>query len=80
MISNDNIIALATPSGAGAIAVIRISGKDAITICDAHFKSVSGKQLVNQATHTIHLGHIIKDDKDLDEVLVSVFKNFNVFP
>lgn len=79
MISNDNIIALATPSGAGAIAVIRISGKDAITICDAHFKSVSGKQLVNQATHTIHLGHIIKDDKDLDEVLVSVFKNPNSY-
>jgi tRNA modification GTPase len=79
MISNDNIIALATPSGAGAIAVIRISGKDAITICDAHFKSVRGKQLINQATHTIHLGHIVKDDKDLDEVLVSVFKNPNSY-
>lgn len=79
MISNDNIIALATPSGAGAIAVIRISGKDAITICDAHFKSVSGKKLINQATHTIHLGHIVKDDKDLDEVLVSVFKNPNSY-
>lgn len=79
MISNDNIIALATPSGAGAIAVIRISGKDAITICDAHFKSVSGKKLINQATHTIHLGHIVKDDKDLDEVLVSVFKSPNSY-
>lgn len=79
MIPSDNIIALATPSGAGAIAVIRISGKDAITICDAHFKSVSGKQLINQATHTIHLGHIVKDDKDLDEVLVSVFKNPNSY-
>ncbi|NQX85956.1 MAG: tRNA uridine-5-carboxymethylaminomethyl(34) synthesis GTPase MnmE [Flavobacteriaceae bacterium] len=79
MISNDTIIALATPSGAGAIAVIRISGKEAISICDAHFKSVRGKCLVNQATHTIHLGHIIKHDKVLDEVLVSVFKNPNSY-
>ena len=79
MIPKDNIIALATPSGAGAIAVIRISGKDAITICDAHFKSVSGKTLSAQATHTIHLGHIVKDGKDLDEVLVSVFKDPNSY-
>jgi tRNA modification GTPase len=75
MINNDNIIALATPSGVGAIAVIRISGKDAITICESLFKSVSGKQLSKQNTHTIHLGYIIKDNKELDEVLVSIFKN-----
>jgi tRNA modification GTPase len=76
MISDDCIIALATASGSGAIAVIRISGKDAITMCDKHFKSVkSQKSLSEQSTHTIHLGHILKDGKDLDEVLVSVFKN-----
>ena len=76
MISDDCIIALATASGYGAIAVIRISGKDAITMCDKHFKSVkSQKSLSEQNTHTIHLGHILKDGKDLDEVLVSVFKN-----
>lgn len=75
----DNIIALATASGAGAIAVIRISGKDAITLGDNLFKSVSGKKLINQKTHTIHLGHIIKDNKELDEVLVSVFKNPNSY-
>jgi tRNA modification GTPase len=76
MISDDCIIALATASGSGAIAVIRISGKDAITMCDKHFKSVkSQKSLSEQNTHTIHLGHILKDGKDLDEVLVSVFKN-----
>ncbi|WP_412984598.1 tRNA uridine-5-carboxymethylaminomethyl(34) synthesis GTPase MnmE [Pontimicrobium sp. IMCC45349] len=75
----DNIIALATASGAGAIAVIRISGKDVITLGDNLFKSVSGKKLINQKTHTIHLGHIIKDNKELDEVLVSVFKNPNSY-
>ncbi|MCB0462067.1 MAG: tRNA uridine-5-carboxymethylaminomethyl(34) synthesis GTPase MnmE [Flavobacteriaceae bacterium] len=76
---DDCIIALATASGSGAIAVIRLSGKDAITMCDAHFKSVSHKKLVDQKTHTIHLGHILKDGKTLDEVLVSVFKNPNSY-
>ncbi|NNK83543.1 MAG: tRNA uridine-5-carboxymethylaminomethyl(34) synthesis GTPase MnmE [Flavobacteriaceae bacterium] len=79
MIYNDTIIALSTPSGVGAIAVIRVSGKQAITICDKNFKSVSHKKLVEQATHTIHLGHIIKNKKELDEVLVSVFKNPNSY-
>ncbi len=79
MIHTDNIIALATPAGAGAIAVIRISGPDAITMCDKMFRSVSNKKLLDQATHTIHLGHIIKDGKELDEVLVSVFKNPNSY-
>ncbi|MBE9490402.1 MAG: tRNA uridine-5-carboxymethylaminomethyl(34) synthesis GTPase MnmE [Bacteroidetes bacterium] len=71
----DNIIALATPSGVGAIAVIRISGNDAITLCNSFFKSISGKQLVHQKSHTIHLGHIIDKDRIIDEVLASVFKN-----
>ena len=80
MIPNDCIIALATPSGAGAISVIRISGKDAINIVDDSFRSVkSKKKLSNQKTHTIHLGHILKDGKELDEVLVSVFKNPNSY-
>lgn len=76
MIHNDNIIALATPSGAGAISVIRISGKDAIEIVDGFFKSVkSQKSLCDQKTHTIHLGHILKEGNTLDEVLVSIFKD-----
>jgi len=79
MIYNDTIVALATPSGAGAIAVIRLSGNDAILIADKHFKSVSGKQLINQPTHTIHLGHIIDGPRILDEILVSIFKNPNSY-
>ena len=71
----DNIIALATPSGVGAIAVIRISGKDAISICESSFKSVSGKKLAKQNTHSIHLGHIIDNNRVIDEVLVSIFKD-----
>lgn len=71
----DTIIALATPSGAGAIAVIRISGREAIAIAARHFKSVSGKDLAGQKTHTIHLGHIVDGERVIDEVLVSLFKN-----
>ncbi|MBJ7880965.1 tRNA uridine-5-carboxymethylaminomethyl(34) synthesis GTPase MnmE [Gelidibacter salicanalis] len=75
MISNDTIVALATPSGSGAIAVIRLSGQDAITIGSKFFRSVSGKFLSAQKTHTVHLGHIIDGPRIIDEVLVTIFKN-----
>ena len=70
----DNIVALATPAGTGAIAVIRVSGPDAITLVDKLFKSIKGKALAQQKSHTIHLGNIVDDDKILDEALVSIFK------
>ena len=74
MLYNDSIVALATPSGAGAIAIIRISGKDAISIGNSVFQSIKGKDLTKQKSHTLHLGHIIDNQKTLDEVLVSIFK------
>lgn len=70
---NDNIVALATPSGAGAIAVIRISGPDAIHMVAPVFKSKSKKDLREQHTHTLHLGNIVDQERIIDEVLVSVF-------
>jgi tRNA modification GTPase len=70
----DNIVALATPSGTGAIAVIRVSGPDAVTLVDKLFKSIKGKKLLEQKSHTIHLGNIVDGDKILDEALVSIFK------
>tara|TARA_A100000171_G_scaffold47432_1_gene53444 strand:+ start:12363 stop:13763 length:1401 start_codon:yes stop_codon:yes gene_type:complete len=76
---NDTIVALATPSGAGAIAVIRLSGEEALEIASGVFSSVSGKVLKKQKTHTIHLGHIKDGDRTLDEVLISVFKNPNSY-
>lgn len=79
MIPNDSIVALATPSGAGAIAIIRISGKDAIVIANSVFKSIKNKDLTNQKTHTLHLGHIVDGEKTLDQVLVSIFKNPNSY-
>ncbi|MGG5486539.1 tRNA uridine-5-carboxymethylaminomethyl(34) synthesis GTPase MnmE [Meridianimaribacter sp. CL38] len=80
MFHQDTIVALATPSGSGAIAIIRLSGKDAIAIADSCFQSVkNNKSLKDQATHTIHLGHIVEDKRVYDEVLVSVFKNPNSY-
>ena len=75
MTNNDPIIALATPSGVGAIAVIRISGNGSIALVSPFFRSKSGKKLLDQKSHTLHLGHIIDGDTILDEALVSVFKN-----
>ena len=74
MIQNDTIVALASPSGAGAIAVIRISGNDAIAVSKSIFSSVSGKDITKQKTHTLHLGHIVDDTKVIDQVLLSIFK------
>ena len=70
---NDNIVALATPSGAGAIAVIRVSGPDAIHMVAPVFKSKTNKDLREQHSHTLHLGNIVDGERILDEVLVSVF-------
>ena len=76
MIQNDTIIALATPAGVGAIAVIRLSGENSIKIVDSYFKSIKHqKSLSNQKSHTLHLGHIVNNETVIDQVLVSIFKN-----
>jgi tRNA modification GTPase len=72
---NDTIIALTTPHGVSALAVIRLSGVDAIKITDKVFV---GKKLEAQPTHTVHFG-TIGIDNPIDEVLVTVFKEPNSF-
>ncbi len=79
MIHQDTIVALATPSGAGAIAIIRLSGKKAITIATEIFNSISGKELLKQKSHTVHLGNIVDGIRIIDEVLATVFKNPNSY-
>ena len=79
MIPNDTIVALATPSGAGAIAVIRLSGEQAIAVAESIFESKSHKKLSVQKSHTLHLGVIKDGSRTLDEVLVSVFKGPNSY-
>ena len=68
---DDTIVALATAPGIGAIGVIRISGKDAFTIINELFPS---KNLLEQPSHTIHVGLLKDDNEPIDEVVVSLFK------
>ena len=79
MIPQETIVALATPSGAGAIAIIRLSGAGAIAIAAEVFQSVSGKDITKQKTHTLHLGHIMDGTKTYDQVLLSIFKGPNSY-
>lgn len=71
--SGDTICAIATPSGNGAIAIIRLSGKKAITIGDEIIESKTG-HLAEVKGNTIHYGLIKEVGNIIDEVLVSVFK------
>ena len=68
---HDTIVAPATPPGTSAIAVIRLSGGEAIAICQRLFR---GKDLTQQPSHTVHYGSLRDGGELLDEVLVSVFK------
>ena len=68
---NDTIVAISTTMGVGAISIIRLSGKEAISMVNKSFK---GKNLEEVATHTINYGHIYDNDELIDEVLVSVMK------
>ena len=68
----DTIVALSTPQGEGAIGVVRLSGENALHICNEVFR---GKDLLKQKSHTIHFGTIRDDDnKIIDEVTVALFK------
>ena len=69
---DDTIVALATPTGVGAIGLIRLSGSKAIDIVNELFPS---KDLKKQNSHTIHVGFITEADVDLDEVVISLYKN-----
>jgi len=67
----DTIIAPATPQGQSAIAIIRLSGKEAISITDRIFK---GKMLRDADSHTVHYGWIVDGEKEIDEVMVTLFR------
>ncbi len=69
---DDTIVALATPPGVGAIGVIRLSGIRAIEIANQLFPS---KNLLQELSHTLHVGLLKEEEKVLDEVVISVFKN-----
>ena len=68
---HDTIAAPATAAG-GALAVIRISGEEALRICDRIFRG--RKPLAAAAGYTVHYGEIVDDGRVLDDVLVTVFR------
>ena len=74
----DTIAAISTPIGEGAIGIVRLSGKDALSICEKVFK---GPNLKTVNSHTIHYGKIVnpKDDTVIDEVMVTVMKKPKTF-
>ncbi len=69
---DDTIVALATPPGIGAIAVIRLSGKKTFEIIDALFPS---KKISAQPSHTMHVGMLADKGENIDEVVLSIYKS-----
>src|SRR5690554_3536006 len=69
----DTIAAISTPIGEGAIAIVRLSGDDSLSIANKVFK---GKNLLEVPSHTIHYGHIVdpRSNEKIEEVMVSVLK------
>lgn len=67
---DDTIVALATPPGVGALGIIRLSGPQAVEIIDRLFPS---KKLLQQPSHTLHVGFLRQGEKVLDEVVVSLY-------
>ncbi|MEK5078708.1 tRNA uridine-5-carboxymethylaminomethyl(34) synthesis GTPase MnmE [Solibacillus sp. FSL W7-1436] len=77
----DTIAAISTPMGEGAIAIVRLSGDEAVAIADKIFKSPNHKRLTEVATHTIHYGHLIdpKTDEVVEEVMMSLMRGPKTF-
>ncbi len=76
---NDDIIAISSPPGMGAIAIIRISGPKSLSKFQPFFKSKNNKKLKDQKSHTLHFGDFRFNDQLIDEVLVSVFEKGKSF-
>ena len=75
MINQDTICAISTAPGVGGIAVIRVSGPEAIAICNTLFvPQTAGKDLLSQKAYTLRYGSIRRKDELIDEVLVALFR------
>ena len=79
--TNDTIVALATAHGSAAIAVIRLSGPNAISVVESFFynKALAPKKISHKNSHTAHFGIIIHQNVIIDEVVVTLFKNPNSY-
>jgi len=77
----DTIAAISTPMGEGAIAIVRLSGDEAVAIADKIFRSPGGKSLKTKASHTIHYGHLVdpKTNEVVEEVMLSLMRGPKTF-
>jgi len=73
--TDDTICALATAAGTGAIAVLRVSGKETFQILHRVFKPYSGVKFLSVESHKVILGQLMDGQKPVDEVLVTKFVN-----
>jgi tRNA modification GTPase len=69
---DDTIVALATAPGVAALGIVRLSGSRSFSIINELFPS---KNLLNESSHTLHVGFLKEEEKILDEVVVSIFKS-----
>ncbi len=80
-LNKDTIAALSTPPGTGAIAVIRITGKDAFKICSKIFRKKDSKatDISRFVSHSAHFGEIVHKNITIDEVVLTIFKGPNSY-
>jgi tRNA modification GTPase len=76
MILDDTIAAIATPLGEAGLAIVRISGPQSLVVADKIFLPAGKNSLKPSAapTHTIHFGKIVRNGKQVDEVLLAVMR------
>tara|TARA_B100000530_G_scaffold321468_1_gene255637 strand:+ start:744 stop:2129 length:1386 start_codon:yes stop_codon:yes gene_type:complete len=74
VLNYETICAISTAPGKGAVAIIRISGKDSVKICNQIFKAHNERKLSLDNAKTVILGNIIENQKIIDEVLITMFK------
>jgi tRNA modification GTPase len=73
-VDEDTICALSTPAGTGGMAVIRVSGKEALSVCDRLFRPAKGTALSERPSHTLVYGIFGEREKAIDDVVASVFR------
>lgn len=72
LILDDTIAAIATAPGAAGLAVVRLSGRDAVAIADRVFRGSA--RLAEVPTHTLHHGWVVEGERRVDEVVAAVFR------
>ncbi len=77
----DTVAAISTPMGEGAIAIVRLSGDEAFPIAEKLFKSINGKRITGEPSHTIHYGHILDPETQevAEEVMLSIMRGPRTF-